>query len=158
MSQRIDELTPQERQWIASQIEVAQALVEAFAPEFAGQELTLEALDRGWAAWLETNQTDAALINGTINCVGATFGQFLIQSGLLRWVVATDERSSELAVYGLPGRGDVLVFPANFVAKRWERRESGFLQHAYHQIVGHVRTLDKASAEPSQPKPWPKPG
>jgi hypothetical protein len=31
------------------------------------------------------------------------------------------------AVYGLPGTADVLVYPANFVAKRWERREVKFL-------------------------------
>jgi hypothetical protein len=45
----------------------------------------------------------------------------------LAWVIASGKNGSDLAVYGLPGKGDVLVYPANFVAKRWERREKNFL-------------------------------
>lgn len=56
----------------------------------------------------------------------------------LKWVIATDEQGSELAVYGFSGRGDVLIYPANFVAKRWERRETNFLEKAYQQIGQEV--------------------
>ena len=45
----------------------------------------------------------------------------------LQWVAATDEAGCAIAVVGLPGKANFLVYPANFVAKRWERRETGFL-------------------------------
>ena len=56
-------------------------------------------------------------------------------------VIATDEHGTELAVYGLPNRGDVLVYPANFVAKRWEQRETNFLEEAYRRIAEDVRAI-----------------
>lgn len=59
----------------------------------------------------------------------------------LSWVVATDEYGTELAVYGLPNRGDVLVYPANFVGKRWERREVNFLGDSHRRIAQDVRRV-----------------
>src|SRR6185437_16235350 len=41
----------------------------------------------------------------------------------------------------IPNRGDVLVYPANFVAKRWERRESNFLEDALRRIVHGVQKV-----------------
>jgi hypothetical protein len=79
------------------------------------------------------------LINAVINYVGIAFGQALVGGIGLKWVIATDEQGSELAVYGFPGHGDVLVYPANFVAKRWERRETNFLEKAYQQIGQDIR-------------------
>jgi hypothetical protein len=38
-------------------------------------------------------------------------------------------------------QGDVLIDPANFVAKRWERRETDFLQKSYADIAGQVNKL-----------------
>lgn len=81
------------------------------------------------------------MINAIINYVGIAFGQRLVDGIGLKWVVATDQHGSELAVYGLPGRGDVLVYPANFVAKRWERKETNFLDDAYEKIARHVRAV-----------------
>ena len=71
----------------------------------------------------------------------------------LRWVIAADKHGADLAVFGLPGSGDVLVYPANFVAKRWEWREADFLQKSLHEISAEVRWLT-AQRRPNDRKPW----
>jgi hypothetical protein len=59
----------------------------------------------------------------------------------MRWVIVHDDAGTDLAVLGFPGRGDVLIYPANFVAKRWERREVDFLERSYRRIEDDVRQL-----------------
>lgn len=154
MHQRISKLTDKEHQWVAEQIRRAAMFVDAFSESDAGRPLTLAALDRAFAAWLGTHETDNKLVNGTINCVGIAFGQFLVDGAGLNWVIATDPNGSDLAVHGLPGNGDVLVYPANFVAKRWERGEKDFLQASYQQIVDQVRDIKLANASVPNQKPW----
>ena len=80
-------------------------------------------------------------INAVINQVGIAFGQSLVDGLGLNWVIATDEYGTDMAVYGLPNQGDVLVYPANFVAKRWERRETNFLEDAYRRIAEDVSAI-----------------
>jgi hypothetical protein len=145
MKQEISELREDEVGWVKTQLETAMKLVKDFSPADSAQPLTLAALDRAYAAWSASNPTEGDLINATINCVGVAFGQILLDGvGLgLRWVIATDEYGTELAVYGLPNRGDVLVYPANFVAKRWERRETNFLEEAYQAIESDIRRLHR---------------
>jgi hypothetical protein len=58
-----------------------------------------------------------------------------------------------LAILALPGQGDVLVYPANFVAKRWERRETDFLARSFDAIHEQVREV--AAKDAGKPKhPW----
>ena len=66
---------------------------------------------------------------------------FLLLNFPLRWVIATDKQGSDLAVYGLPGKGDVLLYPANLVAKRWERRETPFLEKCYQETAVRIQAL-----------------
>lgn len=141
MKQKIEPLNESEAGWIKIQLENASKFVEGFSPEDAEYPLTLGALDRAFASWIASKPNDTALINAVINYVGIAFGQALVDGIGLNWVVSTDEQGSELAVYGFPERGDVLVYPANFVAKRWERRETNFLEKAYEQIGQDVRTV-----------------
>jgi hypothetical protein len=44
--------------------------------------------------------------------------------------------------------------PANFVAKRWERRETNFLEASYRQIAEQVQAVTKANAAKRTGKPW----
>jgi hypothetical protein len=141
MKQRIDSLNANEAAWIRTQLENASKFVEGFSQEDAEKPLTLPALDRAFAVWVASEPSEADLINAVINYVGIAFGQSLVDGIGLKWVIATDDQGSELAVHGLPGRGDVLVYPTNFVAKRWERRETNFLEKAYQQIGRDVRAV-----------------
>ncbi|MFO0969407.1 MAG: DUF3806 domain-containing protein [Gemmataceae bacterium] len=135
---KIDALSPQEVEWVQSQVDGAARFVDAYSDTDAGQPLTLEALDRAFAVWLSQDITDNQLVNAAINAVGIAFGEFLVQSAGFEWVIASDEYGTDLAVIALRGRGDVLVYPANFVAKRWERRESNFLAASFASISQQV--------------------
>jgi hypothetical protein len=50
-------------------------------------------------------------------------------------------------VLALPGRGDVLLYPANFVAKRWERAETGFMEPLFTEIKRQVAQIAAAWAD-----------
>jgi len=141
MKQKIESLNRSEAAWVKTQLDNAAKFVEGFSPKDAEQPLTLGALDRAFASWIASEPSDTALINAVVNYVGIAFGQALVDGIGLSWVVAIDEQGSELAVYGFPGNGDVLLYPANFVAKRWERRETNFLEKAYRQIGHDVRAV-----------------
>ena len=141
MKQTIGLLHETEARWIKTQLENASKFVEGFSPQDSGQPLRLAALDRAFAAWIALETVDRDLINAVINYVGIAFGQALVDGIGLKWVLATDDQGSELAVYGFPKCGDILIYPANFVAKRWERRETNFLEKAYQQIEQDVRGI-----------------
>ena len=143
MEQKIEPLNAGEEAWVKAQLENAAKFVEDFSPVDAQQPPNLAALDRAFAAWLASGSSETEVINSVINCVGIAFGQSLVDGLGLKWVVATDQHGCEMAVYGLPGRGDVLVYPANFVAKRWERRETGFLEDGYQKIARDVRDVSE---------------
>ena len=141
MKQRIDPLNANEVTWIRIQLENAAKFVQGFSPEDSEQPLTLSALDRAFAAWIASEPVDRDLVNSVINYIGVAFGQALVDGIGLKWVIAADDQGAELAVYGFPGHGDILIYPANFVAKRWERLETNFLEKAYQQIGHDVRAI-----------------
>ena len=149
MEQKIESLTEKEQNWIDDQINGATKLIEIMVPEAAGKPMKLAFLDEAFAAWLSTGETDSQVINAVINQVGIAFGQFLVNGLGLRWVIATDKAGTDLAVYGLPGKGDVLIYPANHVAKRWERREANFLQHSYRETAAQLKTLSDRGTKPA---------
>ena len=152
MQQKISELTQKELDWLAAQLKVARSFVDCFSPDDSPEALTLAAIDRAYAAWMESEPDDTAMINGIINGTGAALGQFLVDQEGFRWIIATDDHGSDLAVFGLPGSGDVLIYPINFVAKRWERRETNFLEDYYREIGATIRSLAAGTTQRS--KPW----
>jgi Domain of unknown function (DUF3806) len=142
MKQKIDPISEAEQTWVATELGRASEFVATYSPKDSGQVLNLAALDRAFAAWAASGAADdAESANKIINAVGVAFGRFLVDGLGLKWVIATDEYGSDLAVYGLPDAGDVLVFPANFVAKRWQRQETNFLEESYKQIEQQVRSI-----------------
>jgi hypothetical protein len=154
MQEKIEEITQKEKAWITKQLASASGFVNAYRPDHGGRPVTLGALDTAFSAFLDSKPTDPDTINAIINVVGITFGQFLIDGLALRWVIATNEEGSDLAAYGSPDRGDVLIYPANFIAKRWERRQANFMERSYFQIAEQVRAVGKELAGQNKPKPW----
>jgi hypothetical protein len=146
-------LTDGERDWVAQQLAAAREFVAGLSPADAGRPVTPEVLDRAFASWLPGAGDDTAGINAAINAVGVQFGQFLVDGAGFEWVIAADGQGTDLAVRALPGRGDVLVYPANFVAKRWQRRESGFLAASVAAIRGQVAEVAAGSAGGKR-RPW----
>jgi hypothetical protein len=139
----IRQVTDTELRWISNQLEAGRGFVARYAPEYAGKDLGLEALDAAWSSWMATSPTDTSDINNAINTIGISFGSLLIDSGEFKWCIAKDDWGTDLAVHALPERGDVLVYPANFVSKRWEDRTTDFLANGFLQILDHVCNLRK---------------
>ena len=79
--------------------------------------------------------------NGLINAIGIAFGQVLVDRLGFRWVIATDDYGTDLGVVAAEGTGDVLVYPANFVAKRFEERRTGFIVEAVRLIATDLRRI-----------------
>ena len=134
--------TEAELQWLEANHEIARALADAVG--LAGVDVLEPAnLDRVFAAWLEQWQAlpeeDRDDPNPYINGVGIAFGQALVDRLGMRWVVASDEEGTELAVYRDPG--DVLVYPPNLVAKRFVERETGFLEPLFDELEARLREL-----------------
>jgi hypothetical protein len=150
MPLKLEPLSKSELDWVASHVEAAPGFVAAFSPSDAEANLSLATLDRAFAAWLAQGSTDDAEINAMVNLVGVTFGSFLVRDAGFEWVIATDEQGSDLAVVALPGSADLLVYPANFVAKRWERGDTMFLRAAFDDMVARKTELDGRPVEPKQ--------
>jgi hypothetical protein len=140
-------LTQAETLWLNQQLSAAEALTAVHCPEAAGQPLSPAILDRVWAAWVASGPSTPDAVNAGINAIGIAFGAQLVQQSGFSWVIASDEWGTDLAVLALPGTADVLVHPAHFVAKRWEGRETGFLQSAFQDINRRVTTLAKPDTE-----------
>jgi len=149
-SATFQDATPFELEWISEQLASGVKFVKKYAPEIAGQDLTLEALDAAWSAWIATDPSGSEDISSAINSVGIPFGAILVEGGVFSWCIATDDYGTDLAVRALPNRGDVLIYPADFVSKRWEERVTDFLVGAYPQIIQHVESL-KAEWDEAKP-------
>jgi hypothetical protein len=133
-------LTDAEREWIKGQLAGAARFVEDYGSP--RHPTGLDALDHAWASWLDRQSVDPEEPDAVINAVGVAFGQALVDAiEGFSWVTAEDSNGSDLAVYGLPGAGDVLVYPANLVAKRYESGEQAFLAAAHDAIIAEIGQL-----------------
>jgi hypothetical protein len=130
------QITDAERQWIEGQLAAAASFVAQYSSQ--QQDLSLEVLDQAWSAWMATSATDINEINNAINCVGIPFGSMFVATGEFEWCIATDDWGTDLAVRALPGRGDILIYPSDFVSKRWETPTTNFLADAFPRIMDHV--------------------
>ena len=141
------ELNEAERQWIDDQLQAAERFVAEHSPPDAGSPLAVESLGRAFAEWMAISTTDVQEINEAINAVGVAFGSLLVREGGFSWVIASDEHGTEMAVVALPGTANFLVYPANFVAKRWERRQSNVLELLFHDILKELKSVEARLAE-----------
>jgi len=141
MLPRFQELNDAERQWVSSCIKAGRQMVVEYAPADAGRPLDAGVLDRAYAAWLTTGEADGDRINQAINAIGFAFGQLLIDAAGFEWVVVTDQFGCDMGLRALPGKGDVLVYPTHMVAKRWQSRESMFLEPLFEVVTKQVRDV-----------------
>ena len=133
----IKPISEAEANWIKEQIQSGAQFV-ADRTNGTGSIDSLADLDRAWAAWMAASPTEIEDINHAINCIGIPFGALLVCTGQFSWCISSDEWGTDLAVRALPDRGNVLVYPADFVSKRWESRTTYFLEDALPQIMEHV--------------------
>ena len=140
---RIEPPTASELDWVSSGVKLAESLAEDYGGAEPGSPLTLTALDTAYTNWLHawhgTAPEERDDPNPYINGFGLAFGQALVDDGGLDWAVVTDKHGTEIAVHGQPG--DLLVFPTNFVAKRFERGDTDFMQASFDEIRSQVQEL-----------------
>ena len=103
---------------------------------------TLAGLDGLWATWCSAVRESGDDPNPLINMVGIALGQHLIDALGLVWVIATDEFGTELAVHG--EQNDVLIYPCNLVAKRWQSGETEFVSRVAAELVRDISGLRPA--------------
>jgi hypothetical protein len=142
-------LTEAERRWIFDELEQAREFVRAFAPEVTGDLLSLESLDEAFSNLIKSDNHDGATANASVIAVGVAFGNKLVERLGFNWVIVTDEYGTDLGVLSRPGRGDVTIIPTDFVAKRYERKEWGFLESSFADIECQLREIAVEWGEPA---------
>src|SRR4051794_20612819 len=132
---RADELSSDELAWRDNQLLVAALIAERYTG--ASEPLpTLERLDACVTGWLADDDSRVD-VNTLVNAVGVAFGVHLAKDAALDWVIATDEQGSDLALHGEPG--NIILFPANAVAKRITAGEVDFVVPLHKAMVGVVQ-------------------
>jgi hypothetical protein len=154
MNAKIDQLTPAEMEWIGQQLKDAKAFVQRVLGKESEDLPSADDLDRAINTWMHSPNDDSSDANAVINCIGVAFGQHLANTSPLEWVIASDDYGTELALYAFPGQGDVLVYPQNFVAKRYEAAEGPFIVKSLHQIRQDVSDVQNANQQKKWWKPW----
>ena len=134
MTRTFEPLNDAEHDWLNLQLENATRVVQAFAPENASSPLKPSALDLAFSRFLTSEQSALGGSIDIVTAIGVAFGKNLVDRLGFAWVIATDDYGTGLAVLGRPGRGDVTVFPIEFVAKRHERQESDFIEHSIDSV------------------------
>ncbi len=152
MDAKIEQLTDAEREWIRQQIEIAQGFVEVTLGVSGSELPEPEDLDRAFNAWLPNHDPTEA--NAIVNCVGVALGQHVVDRTGLEWVIASDNYGTELAIYGLPGKGDVLVYPQNLVAKRYEKQSGPFVVDIINKLCADIENVRNQKEEKKWWKPW----
>lgn len=146
MPQKIESPNSAEARWL----EECQNNLCRFAQKDAGYRFSPDELDATYRDWI-SRRKEGEDPNAMINAFGAAFGQLFVDRVGMAWAVVTDQHGTEMAVCGQPG--DVLVFPPNFVAKRFAAKEAGFFASAFPAMA---RDIERLRTE-AKPKPWWKP-
>jgi hypothetical protein len=156
MKQEIKPVNANEQHWIAGNLKAAENLVAMFSPMDAGKPISPAALDTLYGKLLDAGKTDPEEVNSIINMIGVAFGDCIIRESNFEWAVVTDEQGSELAIVADPQGIKTMVFPANFIAKRWERKETNFIEESFHKILSQANTIQEevGKAEENKKSWW----
>jgi hypothetical protein len=110
-------------------------------------------LDAAWTRWISMVPTNTAQVQSDVSAFGIGLGDELVRLLEFTWQYCSDQYGEGLAVVALPGRGDVTIFPEDFVAKRYERSEGRFFAEAMKQIGEANRRMraewDAAGSRPN---------
>jgi hypothetical protein len=145
MGQKIGELNPAETAWINDNIAAARAAITASGYPLADDEIVgPAALDAAWAVWLGQWKEGEEDPNPAINQFGHAFGQYLVERLGMVWKMVDDEYGTDAAVVREPG--NIVIVPANLVAKRFESRTSPFFASLAAGIGEQVTRVSSAAS------------
>lgn len=152
MKQEIKPINGNEQHWIAGNLKAAENLVAMFSPMDAGKPISPAALDTLYAKLLDAGKTDPEEVNSIINMIGVAFGDCIIRESNFEWAVVTDEQGSELAIVADPNGSKTMVIPANFIAKRWVKKEKDFIEASFHNILSEANAIQEVAGKPEEEK------
>ncbi|MFK4640435.1 DUF3806 domain-containing protein [Paenarthrobacter histidinolovorans] len=114
------ELSDEHKAFLANHIKLAdQAEVNLEDPRSVGDFYELV-----YATWQTSPEgTHAELQEPYCNAAGVAYGELLVRTTPLRWVIAEDSLGREMALHA--GQNNMLVYPLNAVEKRWALGEDG---------------------------------
>jgi hypothetical protein len=139
---RVDALTETEVRWVETQLAAAADLAHAYT----GASEPLPSLDRMAAtlqAWRSRPEPRDPDVNAVVNALGIAFGEHVRRSTGLGWVIAADDQGTDLALHGQPG--DILIYPANAVAKRIVAGEDDFFSPLHASMCESVAAVQAAN-------------
>jgi hypothetical protein len=134
-------LSQSEEQWLQDQLRLAAQFVGTLEPDGLP---SLPALDAAWAEFIALGAASNERANAVVLCVGAAFGEHLVRQHGFSWCISTDEWGTGIAVRARPSRGDITIFPLDYVSKRWENQEREFLVASINPIEKTLRESDSA--------------
>ena len=74
-----------------------------------------------------------------IACAWVGFGDLLVHQLGFQWCMSHDEYGTDLGCVALPETAKLLIVPSSFIAKRWQRQEKRFIEHALPAIAQGVK-------------------
>ena len=146
MPQKIESPNAGELRWLDENLN----RLREFMKKPADHRFTLPELDGAFRDWTASRHAGEDP-NPMINAFGTAFGQYLVDHLSMTWSVVTDEHGTEMAVCSQPG--NVLVFPPNFVAKRFVAKETGFFESTFRPMASDIEAARKRAEKPWW-RPW----
>lgn len=97
-------------------------------------------LDAFWTALISKPPDDDDELEAHLRAVSVAFGDLLCARGFT-WVFGRDQYGASLGVVALRDTANVWVVPADFIGKRWQRKELDFIHAALESITSHVEKM-----------------
>lgn len=139
MDQKIIDLNNGEREWLNNNLTGIRGLVSSIIGLDDIDCLLPSYLEESYKVWFASHNRGVDDPNPMINAFGIGFGQYLVDNNNLEWKNLQDEFGTEIAVYRTPG--DILLFPPNLVAKRYEKEEIEFFVPLYNGIKKQIEEI-----------------
>lgn len=96
--------------------------------------IPLKVLDEFWGRFIASPPESNDTLNAILNDVGVALGDHLVGAKQFEWIILSDAYGVGIAVVALRGTANLSTDPFNFVAKRWDRKETPFLASGFQAL------------------------
>ena len=129
------ELTSEQRAKIGADLTKVEPFIGRHVPDEQRSPDLLENLDLAFAHWLKSSDPNKESAQYVIDVVGSGLGNYSIERLNVKWMVATDERGTELALVGddPPTR----AYPFASIRYRIEDRKIDFVSSLYEALKNY---------------------
>lgn len=130
---RLSDIGDPEREWIAAHTEI----VTRTGADLGDVHQIRAFYEQAAARWRRINPPERADPRVLVNAIATAFGEHLVRSTSLAWMLAEDELGTELALFA--PRRQTLLYPMKLVAERWLAEQSGdFLTTTTDEVVARL--------------------